>query len=545
MQSTRPPAAHRIRTTLARGAAPATAAVLVLVLAGFTWHGLMTAQRGESDCVPEAAAPSPGPTILPPLQDAPMAPFPEAGDDVAPSLGKFRIAVAPRFRPLLEGMPGYDPATGNLDSPVLYDGETTIGRSAPLVNGSAEDEAGVPVGSAGVLVSDRDFRIRPDPASFPDVPGAREVHTAIKRFALKGGVGGLPVVQVRAGTDFPGLPLSAGEVRSRSSGGNAAGDLPAMSFFNIYVEVDLPPNPTQPQAFPGATLHNLKPLLLQNDAIDNLPPRVIYTHEDPLAVPILFASDNGKAWSAGEMLGHLTLAGHGVCYRNTPGDVARLEQTLKLQVENPKPLPNPLHLPMLLTERCDVATRFVDVALVIDTSSSMAGEPIAAARAATLAMVRAARLDRGDRIAVVTFHGDARLALPLTRDRERAEDSIRSLEVTGTGTAIDAALRQATAELTDPGHRSPNAPLIVLLTDGRQGGGAASALAAADAARAKGVTLSAIGLGPDVDLVTLRAIAGSDDRFFQSPTPAATQRIYFELAQDLLCPSRRFWPRGR
>ena len=61
-------------------------------------------------------------------------------------------------------------------SPMLYDATTTIGRSAPLLNGSAADLAGVPVGTLGTIVSDGSFGITPPALSAQLtglIPGAR------------------------------------------------------------------------------------------------------------------------------------------------------------------------------------------------------------------------------------------------------------------------------------------------------------------------------------------------------------------------------------
>ena len=49
-------------------------------------------------------------------------------DDKITSRGKYQIVVNPQFRPLMVGYPGYD-GSSKLDSPVLYDPNTLIGRS--------------------------------------------------------------------------------------------------------------------------------------------------------------------------------------------------------------------------------------------------------------------------------------------------------------------------------------------------------------------------------------------------------------------------------
>jgi uncharacterized protein YegL len=279
-------------------------------------------------------------------------------------------------------------------------------------------------------------------------------------------------------------------------------------------------------------------------------------------------------WSKDDVLGYLTLAGHGMCFTNTQSDVATFESHLNTQAEIPTPvpptatatathtatplptatftatptltpLPQPLVLPLLLTERCGTAPRFIDVALIVDTSSSMAGAPIDAARQGALAFLAALRLDRGDQLALVTFHSQPSLQLHLTADRPTANDAIQRLAVTGTGTAIDAAVSLATFELSGPRHRPGNARLMVLMTDGRQSGSVEPLLEAAEAARAAGVVVYAIGLGPNADIPTLRAVAGSDSRTFHSPSPAELQATYREIAQRQLCPGETFWPRSR
>ncbi len=210
----------------------------------------------------------------------------------------------------------------------------------------------------------------------------------------------------------------------------------------------------------------------------------------------------------------------------------------------PTLVPGPLYLPVLLREECPDRWS-LDLALVVDTSSSMRGDAMAAARQGALKVVAPLALHSlgpiSDQVAVVTFHGAANLALRLTSDRGAVEDAIRRLDVTGTGTAIDAGIQLATSELTGPRHRPSHLPVLVLLTDGRQTGGPSAALAAADAARTAGIWIITIGLGPDADTETLRAMAGADGLFFLAPTPADLERVFADLTQEISCPGR-FWP---
>ena len=55
----------------------------------------------------------------------------------------------------------------------------------------------------------------------------------------------------------------------------------------------------------------------------------------------------------------------------------------------------------------------INLALVVDTSGSMDGEPIADARAASLELLRALRPQ--DRLSVIAFHSETEILLPSTQ----------------------------------------------------------------------------------------------------------------------------------
>jgi hypothetical protein len=232
------------------------------------------------------------------------APFPDRGDDLTSSLGQFRIFVDPTFQPLLAGFPDFDGE--RLDSPILFDPGTTIGRSAPHLEGSAEDANGTPVGSPGAIVADRAFSLIA--TGFEAAGGTREVHTQIIDFDLGRGTGGVGP-HVRAGISAPNSPSSVGEVESLSgNSGDQDKDFPAQSFFDIFVEVDIPGF----AGFPGGTLYNKDPLLVTNGSIQDFPPRVVYVHGNSSAVPIFFRDDSPGYWNRDDRFGYLILGGHGV-----------------------------------------------------------------------------------------------------------------------------------------------------------------------------------------------------------------------------------------
>lgn len=250
-----------------------------------------------------------------------QAQFPARGDDVTPSLGQFNVVVDPHFEAAIQSNPAYGPFLsnkgGNLNftSPILFDPTTTIGRSDPLSAGSAEDIAGVLSGTlAPRLLQDGQFTVRPSFAEGPD--GTHEVHTFIESLHLMGNG-----FEVKAGDQAPRRPISVGEVESLSgNSGNPIQDFPANSFFDVFVEVDVPAL----GGFPSVQLVNVDPLLVQSDSITSFPPTVLYVHGNSSAVPLYFYADIPVfGVHRGDLFGQLTVAGHGVGF--TEADVAEFE----------------------------------------------------------------------------------------------------------------------------------------------------------------------------------------------------------------------------
>ncbi len=97
---------------------------------------------------------------------------------------------------------------------------------------------------------------------------------------------------------------------------------PAMSFFNVFVEITLPvvPGTASATSFPtgGAVLTNdvTEPLIIVNNNMTDLPSpsnTLFYTHGGPTTSATLrFKNDNQPYWGAGDVFGTVTLAGHGV-----------------------------------------------------------------------------------------------------------------------------------------------------------------------------------------------------------------------------------------
>ena len=317
-------------------------------------------------------------------------------DELTTSYGAFQIQVDPNFTNLFYPTTplgffyfGFSPANGTLTSPVGYDGATRIGVSANHnyvgVGGTAPN---YPVTIGGPLLATlpvpagynqitsmnnyygvpNDVTTPNDPFVFPfPITGPDEVFTEIESFQLlvssgaytcgdqrvPGVPGSISFDILRAGPNAGPGPAPAGvtDPLLRSIGKvqqYSAGDSPAASFFDIYVNAFLPSiagtftdtafpgstfNPTPPPwaggypyAFGMAILTNSwdNPLIIEDTNVTTLPPHVVYIHGQTPAVPIAFKYNNPPYWNAGDILGYITLAGHGVlqCTNsdNLPGD---------------------------------------------------------------------------------------------------------------------------------------------------------------------------------------------------------------------------------
>jgi len=223
--------------------------------------------------------------------------------------------------------------------------------------------------------------------------------------------------------------------------------------------------------------------------------------------------------------------------------VAPATPTATQAPETPVPTPTvalrPVFLPYLWNGHCRPGVQRADVALVLDTSSSMLETAADGRRKLDLAQDAASQFVDAlnlplDRAAVVAFSAGTRLLQPLTGDRGALQLALAGLHgQVALGTRIDLGLEAATAELAGPGHAPGNLPVVVLLTDGR--GDAAPALAAAARARAAGLTVYTIALGTDVDAALLVAIAGDPARFHASPDGADLAAIYLDIARETGC----------
>lgn len=168
----------------------------------------------------------------------------------------------------------------------------------------------------------------------------------------------------------------------------------------------------------------------------------------------------------------------------------------------------------------------INVALVLDTSGSMEGQPIADARRATEAFLDA--LEPGDRLSVVVFHSETEMLLPSTViDGDRLDEMrarIRTIEARGT-TDLAGGLQAGLEEVTRY-YDARGINRVVLLSDGVPNE-ASMIRPLAQAAGERRIAITALGLGLDYDEVLLADVAtASGGRFHYVAESSAVADVF-------------------
>ncbi len=138
----------------------------------------------------------------------------------------------------------------------------------------------------------------------------------------------------------------------------------------------------------------------------------------------------------------------------------------------------------------------LDLALVIDRSSSMSGQPIAAALESAVRIVSGLRPD--DRVTIVAFDDRIEVIQPLTpaTDREGIVSRIRSIDARGS-TNLFGGWEEGVKQLA-PFTRKDRIARVILLSDGQANQGLlneAEIFARVTTAAGAGITTSTVGLG--------------------------------------------------
>ncbi|MEQ8767732.1 MAG: vWA domain-containing protein [Planctomycetota bacterium] len=140
-------------------------------------------------------------------------------------------------------------------------------------------------------------------------------------------------------------------------------------------------------------------------------------------------------------------------------------------------------------ERKERVADTVALAIVLDTSGSMAGHKIAAAKKAAWAAVDA--LDDGDRVAIITFSSDSTVVLPMTPVTQRTQIRLTLAQIGVGGETRFAPPLQNALETLSPD--SAAVRHVIFLSDGQAFPEATKPIV--EQMRARHITLSAVGLG--------------------------------------------------
>ncbi len=198
------------------------------------------------------------------------------------------------------------------------------------------------------------------------------------------------------------------------------------------------------------------------------------------------------------------------------------------------PPPKPLFLPLAMRGHCLPGTLRFDVALVLDSSSSMTGAKLDAATAAVGTFLDLLDLAPGaDAAALVTFDDAPRVIHDLSSDPASLRTALAIID-TRPGTRIDRGLAAAIDLLRAVPSSTRRKPMVVLLSDGRQDD-PAPVITEGERARAAGIDVYTIGLGDDVDDALLVRIAASPAHAFRAPTAADLRAIYEEVGRTIPC----------
>jgi Ca-activated chloride channel family protein len=201
-------------------------------------------------------------------------------------------------------------------------------------------------------------------------------------------------------------------------------------------------------------------------------------------------------------------------------------------------LGGPRYLPLVSARACRLERTASDVVLVLDVSTTMLspgpdGRPkldLAAAAARAFVGDLAAAPDR---VGLVAFAEQAWVAAALSRDRDAVRSALLALTARR-GSRIDLGLDLAGQALA--GSPPQVGRVVVLLSDGHPVGSQRADVArAADRLRAAGVTVYAVGLGPDADEALLRQLAGAPERYLDAGVGEHLERVYRDLAARLRC----------
>lgn len=205
--------------------------------------------------------------------------------------------------------------------------------------------------------------------------------------------------------------------------------------------------------------------------------------------------------------------------------------------------PNLVHLsePQLIYVLFEAATRRIgdkppapplNICLLLDRSTSMAGEKLDLVKAATLEIARSLRSD--DIFSVVTFADRPEVLLPASyqSDRARLHGRIQGIQAGGATEiyqGLEAGIEEVRRTLDDKRINH-----LILLTDGHTYGDEQNCLRLAEEASLQGIGISGFGIGGDWNDIFLDALAGkSGNTSTYISKPQQIQRLLIDKFEAL------------
>jgi tight adherence protein B len=170
------------------------------------------------------------------------------------------------------------------------------------------------------------------------------------------------------------------------------------------------------------------------------------------------------------------------------------------------------------------------VVLVLDTSYSMNGEPVNAARAAERAFAH--YRNPSQQLGAIDFNRDATVVLPLTTSKTDISQALSAVPAVTTGTHIFDAVAQAESMLT-AGHI--NSGTIIVLSDGADRNSTKTLAEVGKAARTAHMRIYTVGLdSPTFRPRTLKALAAAGNGEYQeAKSTADLTPLFQQLGQQI------------